>query len=70
MTNKEIERLSVLETQMATLIEQVRELKTEMKPIAAAFQQRKGALWVLFVLGSVVGALIAGVANLSRVFGS
>ena len=50
MTNKEIERLSVLETQMATLIEQVRELKSEMKPIAAAFQQRRGALWVLFVL--------------------
>jgi len=69
MTPRDNERLSVLETQMAVLIEQVRELKAEMRPIAAAFQQRKGALWVLFMLGSAVGALVAAAANLSRVFG-
>lgn len=76
MTGKEAERLAAVEVQLASIIRQLaeqradmKELHDDMKPLIAAFQQRKGAMWILFVLGSIIGAVVAGFSNLSKLFG-
>lgn len=68
MTSQEKERLAVLETQMAAIIRELSDLRTDLKPIRDAFQQRKGAMWILFVLGSIVGAGIAAGTQIIQFF--
>lgn len=64
MTPEERDRLTRVETQVEALAADLHEIKADVKRIADAMAQARGGWRTLIAVGTVAGALGAGLARL------